>query len=76
MIKRICILTKFGDCILTKFYNSGVDTFAISRPCTRVPDKTAIIVEDRAGRFHCGDFAAFTCLQKDFECFKLVPWPN
>ena len=27
---------------------------------TRAPDKTAIIVEDRARRFHCGDFAAFT----------------
>ena len=26
--------------------------------------------------FHCGDFLAFTCLQVDFECFKLVPWPT
>ena len=56
--------------------HSGVDAFVISRPCTRAPDETAIIVEDRARRFHCGDFAAFICLQKDLECFTLVPWPN
>ena len=31
--------------------HAGVDIFAISRPCARAPDKTAIIVEDRAQGF-------------------------
>ena len=69
---------------------SGVDTLVISRPLARAPHKTSrikikrggsIVPEGpwnpkRAGRFHYGDFSAFTCLQKDFECFHLVLGPN